>query len=164
MTQAENLREMLNLPPVSQIGVVVRDMERAVDFYSSIFGLGPFVVYDFVPDRHWFRGEASPLTIRMGKAMWGSIEWELLQPLSGESIHQEFLEEHGEGLQHLGFNVRNYEEWFERMETAGFDPLMWTESYVETYQGDLKACYFDTRRVGGVIFEIIWKSWLPECA
>jgi len=40
---------------------------------------------------------------------------------------------------------------------------MRTETFVEIYDGHLRACYFDTSRVGGVICEIIWKSWLPEC-
>jgi len=40
---------------------------------------------------------------------------------------------------------------------------MRAESYVPTYDGTVRACVFDTRSVGGVLFEIIWKSWLPEC-
>ena len=39
---------------------------------------------------------------------------------------------------------------------------MRAESYVAAYKGHLKACYFDTRRIGGIIFEIMWKSWLME--
>jgi len=163
MDEIEEMQTKLDLPRVSQIGVVVRDMDRAVDYYESIFGLGPFTVYEFVPDKHWYMEEPSPLKLLMGKAMWGDVEWELLQPLEGKSLHQDFLDTHGEGLQHLGFNVGNYDETFERMKQAGFQPLMRAESYVETYGGNLKACYFDTRRVGGVICEIIWKSWLPEC-
>jgi len=163
MSEIHKLQNNLNLPCVSQIGVVVRDINRAVEYYSSIFGLGPFTVYEFVPDKHWFMGQFSPLKLLMGKAMWGDTELELLQPLEGPSLHQEFLDSHGEGLQHLGFNVRNYDEISANMKAAGFAELMRAESYVDTYGGNLKACYFDTRRIGGVIFEIIWKSWLPEC-
>jgi len=152
----------LGLPPVSQIGVVVRDIDTAVNYYSSMFGLGPFTVYEFVPEKHWYMEEPSHLKLKMGKAMWGDIEWELLQPLEGKSIHKEFLESYGEGLQHLGFNVPNYDEMFAKFKKAGFTPLMRAETYVDTYKGYLRACYFDTRRVGGVIFEIIWKSWLME--
>lgn len=162
MNGSDELRKKLRLPPVSQIGVVVKDMDRAVTYYSSIFGLGPFTVYDFEPDKHWYMEEPSHLKIRMAKAMWGEIEWEMIQPLEGKSLHQEFLTTHGEGIQHLGFNVRKYDETFENFVQAGFQPLMRAESYVEAYRGNLKACYFDTRRSGGVIFEIIWKSWLEE--
>jgi len=163
MADIKELQIKLNLPRVSQIGVVVGEMDRAVDYYESVFGLEPFTVYEFVPDKHWYMEEPSPLKILMGKSMWGDVEWELLQPLEGKSLHQEFLDTHGEGLQHLGFTVSNYDDMFERMKKAGLQPLMRAESYVENYGGNVKACYFDTRQAGGVICEIIWKSWLPEC-
>jgi methylmalonyl-CoA/ethylmalonyl-CoA epimerase len=162
MTDADKLKVKLGLPPVNQIGVVVKDMNKAIEYYSSLFGIGTFTVYEFVPEKHWFMEEASYLKILMGKAQWGDIEWELLQPIEGKSLHKEFLETNGEGLHHLGFNIRNYDEMFDKFLEAGFKPVMRAESYVETYKGFLKACYFDTRRVGGVLFEIIWKSWLME--
>lgn len=160
MSGIDQLKEKLNLPPFSQIGVVVREMEKAVSYFSSIFGISPFTVYEWVPDKHWVLEEPSYLKLRMGKAMWGDIEVELIEPLQGKSLHRDFLETHGEGLHHLGFHVHNYEEVFQRFMREGFKPLMRAESYVETYKGHLKACYFDTRQIGGVLFEIIWKSWL----
>jgi 4-hydroxyphenylpyruvate dioxygenase-like putative hemolysin len=150
----------LNLPPFSQIGVVVREMEKAVSYFSSVFSIGPFTVYEWAPDRHWVMEEPSYLKLRMGKAMWGDIELELIQPLEGKSLHRDFLETCGEGLHHLGFHIYNYDEVFEGFLREGFKPLMRAESYIETYKGYLKACYFDTRQTGGVLFEIIWKSWL----
>ncbi len=51
-----------------------------------------------------------------------------------------------------------------QFEAAGITPLMRAEAYVETYQGTVKACHFDTRAVGGVIFEVVWKSWLLKSA
>jgi len=160
MVPSKELITAMGLPPVSQIGVVVKDVDRAVEYYSSIFGLGPFTTYEFVPEKHWYMEQPSHLKLKMGKTMWGAMEWELIQPLEGKSLHQEFLEKCGEGLQHLGINVPNYDEMFEKMKKAGFQPLMRAETYVETYKGYLRACYFDTRRVGGVVLEIIWKSWL----
>lgn len=163
MNASAEIARRIGLPPPSQIGVVVKDVQKTAEFYSSSFGLGPFTVYDFVPEKHWFKEEPSFVKLKMGKAMWGHLELELLQPLEGKSLHEEFLRTHGEGLQHLGINVRNYDEVFARMKKEGFQPLMRAETVVETYKGYLRACYFDTRKVGGVILEIIWKSWLPEC-
>ena len=160
MSETEKLKARLSLPPVSQIGIVVRDMQRAVDYYSSVFGLGPFTVYEFAPEKHCYMEEPSPIKFQLGKAMLGDIELELIQPIEGKSHHKEFLATVGEGLQHLGFNVPNYDEVFEKFVQEGFKPLMRAESYVPTYKGTVRACYFDTRRVGGVLFEIIWKSWL----
>lgn len=163
MNSLNDVIDTIGLPTISQVGVVVRDVRKASALYSGFFALGPFTIYEFVPDRHWFMEEPSPLRLMMGKAMWGAVELELIEPLEGRSLHQEFLDSHGEGLQHLGFNVPDYEKVYDRMVQAGFMPLMRAESFLKQYGGYLKACYFDTRRLGGVICEIIWKSWLSEC-
>lgn len=158
MNSADKLKAQLELPSVSHIGVVVRDMDKAVEYYSSIFGLGPFTVYEFAPEKQWFLEKPSSFKMKMGKAMWGDVLLELLQPLEGRSLHKEFLDTHGEGMHHLGFLVPNYDEMFDKFKQAGFKPLTRVETYVETYKGNLKACYFDTRRIGGIIFEIVWWS------
>jgi len=160
MSGPGDLKARLRLPPVSQVGVVVKDMQKAVDYYFSIFGIGPFTVYEWSPDKHWVMEEPSPLKLRMGKAMWGDLELELIQVLEGKSLHTDFLETWGEGLHHLGFHVPNYDDLFQRFLHEGFRPLMRAESYVPAYHGHLKACYFDTREIGGVLFEIIWRSWV----
>ena len=41
MEQAAVLRKKLELPEISQIGIVVRDMGKAVEYYEGISGLGP---------------------------------------------------------------------------------------------------------------------------
>ena len=155
MSEANKLRAKLNLPPVSQIGVVVRDMDKAIEFYSSVFGIGPFNVYELVPEKYWYMGEPSHLKVLVALSRWGEIELELVQPIEGKSVHKDFLETHGEGLQHLGFVVTDYDEIFDRFIKAGFAPLLRVETYVAKNKYYLKACYFDTRKVGGVIFEII---------
>ena len=45
-SQTEQVRNELALPPVNQIGVAVRDVSKAADFYSTLFGVGPFNVYE----------------------------------------------------------------------------------------------------------------------
>jgi hypothetical protein len=39
----------------------------------------------------------------------GSIELELIQPVAGESIWDDFLREHGGGIHHIRFNVDEIE-------------------------------------------------------
>lgn len=162
MSVAEELRAELRLPPATQIGVVVRDLDATVEFLSSMLGLGPFTTYEFQPEKHWYKEELCPLRLGMAKAMWGSLELELIQPLEGMGLHKEFLETRGEGLQHLGFLVSDYDEMFARFIKAGFLPLERAEAYLENYRGYLRACYFDTEKVGGIVCEIFWKSWLLD--
>jgi methylmalonyl-CoA/ethylmalonyl-CoA epimerase len=162
MNRVDSLKAKLGLPPVSQIGVVVKDMNKVVEYYSSVFEIGPFYVYEFIPEKHWFMEELSPLKILMAKAPWGHIELELIQPLEGKSLHKNFLDNYGEGLQHLGFDVPNYDEIFEKFIQMGFKPLQRIETYYEAYKGYAKAAYFDTQKIGGIVFEIMWRSWVVK--
>lgn len=160
MEPREDLRAKLGLPPISQLGIVVRDMARAVAFYEGRLGLGPWTVYESTPDRYWFKGKPSHMRLRQGKAMLGGIELELVQPLEGESPFHEFVASHGEGLHHVAFNTDDFDGMVCKFQDAGFEALLLAETYVPTYQGTVRACHFDTRAVGGVIFEVVWKSWL----
>ena len=160
MEPGVELRTKLGLPPISQIGIVVRDMTRAVEFYEGTFGLGPWTVYESTPDKYWFKGKPSHMRLRQGKAMLGGIELELVQPLEGESPVHEFAATQGEGLHHIAFNTEDFDGMVRKFQDAGFQALLLAEAYVPTYQGTVRACHFDTRAVGGVIFEVVWKSWL----
>jgi hypothetical protein len=114
MKTAERLRAEIQLPGASQIGFVVWDVDRMAENYSSILGVGPWTIYDFVPDKYWFREELSPLELRMGKAMLGDVELVLSQPVEGRSLHREFLNTCGEGMHCLTFNTPDYDAMFDR--------------------------------------------------
>lgn len=164
MTDAGALQAKLKLPPISQIGVIVKDVEKAAQNYSSLLGIGPFTIYEFRPVNDLYRGEKmTDAKMKMGKAMWNNMELELIQPMEGRSPHMEWLRERGEGVQHFGFNVPNFDEVCDSFRKEGFTPLLQGEFYLEAYKGTVKACYFDTTEAIGIIFEVIWKSWLPEC-
>ena len=164
MSAADNLRVKMGLPPVSQIGMVVRDADRTARLYSEIFGLPEFYLYDLEVENHWYYGEQAPVKLRMGKAQWGQVEMELVQHLEGaKSLFSGWLAEHGEGFNHLGFDVDDYDAAHSKMVAAGFEPIQWIETDYPAYEnGKAKACYFDTRKVGGVIFEVMWRSWVTE--
>lgn len=159
MNEIKNIRYTLKLPPVGQIGVVVSDIDRAVEYYTTFFGFGPFTKIDFRPDKYWYKGEPSNVRIRQAKAMWGEIELELMQPIDGKSLIHDFLLEQGEGINHLGFFIDNYDRAYKEMISNGFLPMMAAETEVKD-RGIVKAAWFDTMRVGGVFFELIWRSWL----
>jgi methylmalonyl-CoA/ethylmalonyl-CoA epimerase len=153
----------MNLPPVTQIGVVVKDLDVAMGYYSKFFGLGPFnPVFEFVPDKNWYMGERSPLRLRIGRTTWGAMDLELIQPLEGKSIHHDFLDTHGEGINHLGIDVTNYDEVVNMMNKAGFKALQALEIFVSMQNSWAKASYFDTGNIGGVVMEILWRPWLSK--
>ncbi len=141
---------------------MVRDVDKAALSSSSLFGIGAFTIYELVPEIHIYRGEQTYTRMKMGKAMWGNVELELIQPLEGKSPHMDFLQKRGEGVQHLGFHAPNFDELCDGFMKEGFKPLLRAGAYVDTYKGEVKCCYFDTEDAVGIIFEIFWRSWLSQ--
>src|SRR5207245_5098391 len=95
-------------PPVpmtiTQIAVVVADIEQALKSYTENLGWGPWSVFDYKPPLlhdTFVRGE--PVEFRMigAETSVDGLGFELIQPVSGPSIYQEFLDTHGEGVQHI---------------------------------------------------------------
>jgi catechol 2,3-dioxygenase-like lactoylglutathione lyase family enzyme len=146
----------LRLPNLGQVGVVVKDVEKAVDYYSTVFGIGPFDIYDFHPQRAWVNGkEIDPIKLKIAMADLGSVKLELIELIEAHGLpHLDFSKTHGEGLQHLGFYSENYEEWKSYAQEEGMEILCEAEIEDEL-RGRRRAFYMDSSEVGGVLFEII---------
>ena len=93
-----------------QICIVTRDLDACVRSYADRMGIGPWWVQEYAPpvltDRH-YRGGPGQFSMRLALAWTGDLNWEIIEPLEGPSIYHEFLEEHGEGLQHVGFLLQD---------------------------------------------------------
>jgi 4-hydroxyphenylpyruvate dioxygenase-like putative hemolysin len=152
MTKEINLKSPFS--KIDQIGVIVKDLDQAVEYYSSL-GIGPFEPLDLTRiERSVYGKPARGIRNRSRVAQMGSVQLELLQPVSGESVQMEFLEKRGEGINHLGFLVDDLETEVVRMRSRGFTVI----SSVK-YAGGGGVAYLDTDRIGGVLFELIqWPS------
>lgn len=142
------------LPAPAQIGVVVKNLDNAMNHYSQVFGVGPFQVIEFAPAQHWLKGKPTPIRLNIGIAQWGNLQLELIEVVEGDIPHKWFLDEKGEGVQHLGFIVDNYDQWLSYLKDKGIDVLMNAETDVEG-MGHVRAAYLESDRVGGVLFELI---------
>jgi methylmalonyl-CoA/ethylmalonyl-CoA epimerase len=145
---ADDIKQQLQLPGVGQIGVVVEDLDRTIAFYESTFGIGPWDIREVGAPNVWDRGEEKFIKARLGFATVGEVEIELIQILEGDSMHLEFLREHGEGLHHLGFFVKDFAAKLEQAQAMGFKVLQ-KDPFGQAY------AYLDTRQPGGIIFELI---------
>jgi len=145
----------LKFPKVGHIGTVVKDIDRVIEYYSRVFGIGPFEIYDFRPHKAWVRGqEVKEFELKIATADIGSANLELIQVVRGEPPHLDFLEVHGEGLQHLGFYVENYDEWKSYVIEKEIEILCEIEAQ-DSIRGRRRAFYMNSGQIGGVLFEII---------
>ncbi len=93
-----------------QVGVVVKDLDTKIRNLIEIFGMGPVRVTDFPPPgrtdlERWYHGEPANFHARLAFIDLGSVELELIEPQQGQSIWQDFLDAHGEGIHHIRFNT-----------------------------------------------------------
>jgi catechol 2,3-dioxygenase-like lactoylglutathione lyase family enzyme len=87
----------MSAPPqivVFHVGIVVRDIEAVIDRYKRMFGIDRWHIREARPD--------VPQRIAYGGREGTGMAFELIQ--AGETGQMaEFLAEHGEGIQHVGF-------------------------------------------------------------
>ena len=98
---------------ITQIAVVVRDIEAALKTYTQTLGWGPWSVFDYKPPLlHDTRVKGKAVEYRMigAEASVDGLGFELIQPVSGPSIYQEFLDTHGEGVQHIACMKHSVED------------------------------------------------------
>jgi catechol 2,3-dioxygenase-like lactoylglutathione lyase family enzyme len=97
---------------VAQVGVVVRDIEAAIERYSRILGKEkpPIIITDEVDKaRTLYRGKSTPGRCKLAFFDLGQVQLELLEPFGGPSAWQEVLDQKGEGVHHLAFWVKDTE-------------------------------------------------------
>lgn len=134
----------LSLPAMSQVGIVVKDLDKAMDYYATVFGVGPFNTFQFNPEKHWVRGKIHPVSLKVALAPMGQVEFELIEPLS-DSPHREFLESYGEGLHHIGFVIDDYDEWMDYLKAQNIEILCNAELDAEG-MGHVRAAYIDLQQ------------------
>jgi methylmalonyl-CoA/ethylmalonyl-CoA epimerase len=141
--------------PVGQVGIIVRDLDHALDDYSARWGLGPWAGYVYGPEsvpRLTYRGGSGSYSVRAALA-GRSPQVELLQPLEGPSIYHEWLESGRTGLHHVAVHVDSLDNAIESMRAANYDVLQSGHGY--GLDGDGGYAYFDTERDFEVIIEAI---------
>jgi methylmalonyl-CoA/ethylmalonyl-CoA epimerase len=79
----------------------------------------------------------------------GNVELELFQPVTGESTQGKFLITRGEGIQHLGYAVKDIERETEALEADGVKLTMRGTPPLG------KIAFFDTGDIGGVMLELV---------
>lgn len=129
------------------IAVIVRDIDKAVQYYESlgIATVGREVIFP----------EAKP-KIRAKFVEVGSIPIEFIQPIEGESSrYKEFLDSKGEGVQHIAFAVDNLDEETAKLVDKGVSIIV--KGKAPAAFGSISA-HFDTSQVGDFAIQLIQEA------
>jgi 4-hydroxyphenylpyruvate dioxygenase-like putative hemolysin len=123
---------------VDQIGIVVRDAEKAAKHYEQFMGTGAFSFME--GEGIAIVGDGGEVTIKgkLGFAQLGGVQIELIQILDGPSIHVDFLEERGEGIHHIGIFTSDIDGDIAKFKEKGINVL-------QEGIGMMRYAYMDTK-------------------
>ena len=145
-------RRILGLD-VAQIALVVRDLDAALERWTAV-GYGPWRIYEYGENlaRRRYRGADGTFSMLLAVSDT-SPQLELVQPLAGPSIYEDWLTERGEGLHHVGLVVEDdFDAAVERLVAAGFEAIQ-SGDFGPLHDG--RFSYHDTQAALGTIVELV---------
>ncbi len=127
---------------ISHLGVAVKDIEEAREFYRSVFRLE----------------SGEPIiggggTVKVSLVELDNAVVELLAPFGTEGAIAKFLEKRGEGIQHVCYEVDDISAEIERLKTKGIEPLG-----KPTPGAEGMAVFLHPRGTHGVLVELVQKE------
>jgi hypothetical protein len=116
--------EMVRSP---QWGIVVPDIETAMQKWGTLLGIGPFMhIEEIAPHEHQasYYGKPTDVRITVAFSYFGATQIELIQQLNtAPSPYRDFLAEGNSGIQHIGLWSHDYEASYSRLTGQGWHPV-----------------------------------------
>jgi len=135
-----------------QVAIVVRDIEASSKRWAAFLGMPVPEIRTTRPGNDVdviYRGKPSNGQVKLTFFVLGDVVIELLEPVTDGTAWYEYLDEHGEGVQHLGFQVEDQERTIRALEAAGY-PVIHRGRYDSD---DGTYIYYDTEDALGVVVE-----------
>ena len=140
------------------VGLSVKSIDEAVKYFESLGGKAaerPAMVLDsanFKKLRTYDSFDAPTWKIKIKMLDLGPLTFELTEPVEGDNYNKTFMDEHGEGANHIAYLVDELEKEVAELEAKGV-PVM--------YHAEGQYAYMDARKVGGVVIELKQKMDMP---
>ncbi|QSF46304.1 VOC family protein [Paenibacillus tianjinensis] len=137
---------------VTQIGILVNDVEKVSAAYAEFFGLEqPEIIITDTADIAQTHYNGGPTEARAKLAFFdmGSLQLELIEPDHQPSTWRDYLNEHGEGPHHIAFVIEGMQEKIMLLEGKGF-PLQQKGEYTGG-----RYAYMDTFKELKVLVELL---------
>ena len=139
------------MPRLEHIGLAVDEVAAAIDCFDALLTERPYkseTVADQGVRTHFLNADSAKL--------------ELLEATSEDSPVARFLDQRGEGIHHLAFEVDNLSQTMDRLRVAGFTLLNDTP---QPGADDKRICFVHPKETHGVLVEFCETTsaaWTPE--
>jgi methylmalonyl-CoA/ethylmalonyl-CoA epimerase len=115
----QSIEHQLGLPPADQVGFVVPDIEASMQAYRPIFG--PFTTMETKVEAADYQGGTADVELKLAFARSGELEIELIEVVSGDSPHAEFLRSGGNGMHHIRFRTPDIDARIDAAKALGYE-------------------------------------------
>ena len=137
---------------VTQIGLVVRDIEQSITHYCDIFGFerpGVIITDEYEQAKTNYRGQPSFARAKLAFFNFGQVQIELIEPIGEPSTWKEALDAQGESVHHIAFQVKGSDQGVQYLSATGA-PLVQQGQYT----GGMYS-YIDSKEKLGVVLELL---------
>ena len=126
---------------IDHIGIAVRSIDRALEFYRDALGLEPVR-----------RGRVEQEQVEAAMLPAGGGRIELLEPTSADSVIARFLERRGEGMHHLAVQVEDIEATVAAVRRSGRRLVV---DKIQTGAEGYRYVFVHPASTGGVLLELV---------
>ncbi len=146
-------QEGLGTHIVTQIALVVKDINKTIDAYCRVLGLPRpgVMITDAENANATYRGEPTNAQAKLAFFNLGQVTLELIEPLpgGGGSVWQEVLDAKGEGVHHIAFNIQGTDQVTDHLAAHDIPVIQQGD-----YTGGMYT-YVDSEPVLGVMLELL---------
>lgn len=155
MKKEEDNMEVLNKYGIEHVGFLVRNLDPVVKHLQEQFPTIEFQFYDYRPLHAWSYGrrvENYHLKIAMGSIPGHDTGLEIIQWVSGDGVHRDFVGSGTGGMHHIAYRVDNYDYWKDHFSKSGV-PFIF-EAETEDEKNGYRRCFYAWDEVAGMVYEI----------
>jgi catechol 2,3-dioxygenase-like lactoylglutathione lyase family enzyme len=147
-----NVMTELKIDKFDQIGIVVKDIEKAAKLYEHLFDFKNKL--NIVEQSSTAIYQGNEVSFKMKKIMqsFGGKQFEIIELVesTGNHLYKEFVDEGNSGLHHLGLYTKNAPKIIEYFKEVFNIDVIQTGFF-----GKVNFCYLNTKSTLGFYFELI---------
>lgn len=129
---------MPDTPRIAHIGIAVRNLGEALQFYRDVLGLAP-------------HPEEQADGARIASLPFGESEVELLEPTEPDSPIARFLERRGPGIHHVCYRVPDLDAALEAARAAGYQLV---DATPRRGAGGCRIAFLHPKSTAGTLIEL----------
>ncbi len=130
----------MGIEKVIEVGVAVKDLDKAIKLFTEVLGAKLGQTVDF-----------EPYGMKFAMCRIGDVDFELMAPTKPDGVIGKFIEARGEGLHHIALKTDNIDKQWEHFAKKGVKLI---DKSPNVYEGH-KFGFIHPKSFNGVMFEII---------